>query len=380
MKRLSKIILLALTLLSVCNAVNAQSIPEIHAGDLKIKVGGALRFNYRYKDWDDHSKNQGGGLLFDMFRVETGIKWKKWEMFAQSRFYARSSGGYILKEGWMAYNFNENNQLRFGQTRVPFGLLPYQSNSYFFNINYFIGLEDDDDFGLTYQYKNDHWDIMTSFFKNSDLLNGESSKASYDRYSYDITGDNKETNTGAVRVEYKGGNEFKYKLGVSGLGGQLYNLEKKESAFRYAYAAHAQLNYKNWELKAQYTGYDYDHEANTTDGTIEMAAFGDAYKVAAAGQGVSACLAYTFKFNKPWLTSIQIYNDFSYLHKTHEGFNDSFENDLGAGITAGPVFMWFDIASGKNHPWLGPNWNGGFAEGDDTGWHTRVNLNVGYYF
>ena len=35
-----------------------------------------------------------------------------------------------------------------GLTTVPFGILPYTGNNYFFNLNYYAGLEDDADMGI----------------------------------------------------------------------------------------------------------------------------------------------------------------------------------------------------------------------------------------
>lgn len=57
-----------------------------------------------------------------------------------------------LKHGWLGYRFNDYNQLQVGLTTVPFGIQPYTSNSYFFNINYYVGLEDDADMGIKYIY------------------------------------------------------------------------------------------------------------------------------------------------------------------------------------------------------------------------------------
>ena len=45
-----------------------------------------------------------------------------------------------------------------------------------------------------------------------------------------------------------------------------------------------------------------------------------------------------------------------------------------------PVIIYIDYAMGKNHGWLGPDWDG-FGVGDaSNSWHARFNVNVGYYF
>lgn len=347
---------------------------------LKVKFGGAFRFNWRYQDWNDANKKQGSAILYDMARINMGVTYGKIQAAAEYRFYAQSCGGGILKNGWIGYNFNEKNQVRFGLTTVPFGILPYQSNSYFFNINYYIGLEDDDDTGITYQYSGKHWQVNAGFFKNSDLLDGEGSPTSAKRYSVDIAGRTKEVNTGALRLAYKGGDDFKYEIGASGWVGQAYNIDSQKSDVRYALAGHAVLGWKNWNLKTQFTHYDYSCEESKETGYVTMASFDAPYHVADKGQTYSACLAYTLPINKGVFDAVTFYNDYSYLHKQNSGFNDSKQNDLGCSLAAGPVFIYLDWIYAKNQAWIGPEWNDSFAAGTDNKWHSRVNLNVGIYF
>ncbi|HBY87029.1 MAG TPA: hypothetical protein DEO86_14285, partial [Colwellia sp.] len=36
----------------------------------KIKIGGAVRFQYSYEDYDDDNKDRGGDFDFDVFRLD----------------------------------------------------------------------------------------------------------------------------------------------------------------------------------------------------------------------------------------------------------------------------------------------------------------------
>ena len=49
-------------------------------------------------------------------------------------------------------------------------------------------------------------------------------------------------------------------------------------------------------------------------------------------------------------------------------------------LDGGPVCIYVDYALGKNHGWLGPDFNGFGAGGESDSWHARFNVNVGYYF
>lgn len=363
---------LAVLLLFSILPVFSQDKPE-------LKLGGALRMQYKYQDWNADNRNQYGSLAYDVFRLNVDGKYKRLSLHAEYRLYAKSSGGGMLKSGWVGYDFSEHHNLKLGLTTVPFGLLPYQSNSFFFNVNYYIGLEDDDDFGIDYQYTDKHWTLNAAFFKNSDLYNGDGSEMSCDRYSYDVVGDNKETNTLALRAVNKGGTDLKYEAGCSVMVGQLYNLTSKKMGNRWAGAIHARLDYQRWQLKTQYTHYEMSPDVKAS--TVSMGAFAAPYEVAAEGDTYSLCLSYTLPIEKGIVNSLVFYNDFSMLDKTDKSFNDTYENVVGCSLTMGPVVTIVDCAWGKNHAWLGPNYDTAFGAGDNKkGWNTRFNINVGYYF
>jgi hypothetical protein len=41
-------------------------------------------------------------------------------------------------------------------------------------------------------------------------------------------------------------------------------------------------------------------------------------------------------------------------------------NVTGVLVSAGSVYTYFDIAAGKDQPWLGPNWTNGLGAGRQT--------------
>jgi len=47
----------------------------------------------------------------------------------------------------------------------------------------------------------------------------------------------------------------------------------------------------------------------------------------------------------------------------------------------GDMYVYFDIASGLNHPWLTDQFGTGLGQGsNDPRLNTRFNINIGYYF
>lgn len=357
-------------------SLNAQEAP-------KLKIGGALRFNYNYSDWKPGNRKRFGDFGFDVFRLNVDAAYRKILLSAEYRFYPSSSGGGMLKQGWLGYKFNDEHQLQVGLTGVPFGIQPYTSNSYFFNVNYYVGLEDDADMGLKYLFQKGNWNIALAFFKNSDLMDfGDNSELSPDRYGYDVGGRNKEVNQGNIQVLYHCGKEWKHQFGLSALMGGLYNLNTQKMGNRAAYAIHYVLDYKRWNLKAQYSSYCINAKENATedDDKVVMVAYGSSYQVTSEADIYTVSLAYKFPINKLFLDEIRLYNDFSLLDKRIEGFNDSYQNVTGCSLAMGNVFAYLDYAVGKNHAWFGRAWDDAFAEGVANKWNARFNVNIGYYF
>ncbi|HJD91998.1 hypothetical protein [Bacteroides coprosuis] len=360
----------------------AQEKPE-------FKLGGALRFNYNYSDWKEDSKKKGGDFGFDVFRLNLTGGYKKILFDAEYRFYANSSGGHMLKHGWFGYEFNENHQIQVGLTQVPFGVLPVTSNNFFFNLNYYLGLEDDYDMGVKYLFNKNAWNLALAFFKNSDILDfGDKQSLSPNRYSYDVGGRDKEVNQGNIQINYTCGNRFKQEFGLSGMLGGIYNMDTEKMGLRKAFAVHYSASYKNWDVKAQYTTYAMspkkgnDKNGNPIDRDfVTMGAYGANYNVARKADTYLATIAYTIPVNKGILDNIRIYNDFSMMHKRIDGYKDSYQNVSGILLTTGPVFTYIDYALGKNHSWFSNAWDDSFAQGDPSNkWNARFNINMGYYF
>lgn len=361
-----------------------------------VDIGGALRFNYNYSSWKDAQKKRGGDFGYDVFRLNAKAAYKGLKLNAEYRFYSEDFGGAMLKQGWIAYDFNNNNELQFGLTQVPFGITKYNSNSWFFSLNYYVGLEDDHDMGLKFTHLGEKWDYSLAFFKNAEELRfGNLSDVSDSRYSYDvssidITGDgnlnirNKEVNQLNGNLSYKIENQkAKHRLGVSAQYGGLFNLDTEEMGNRYALAAYYELKAGKLGIKVQVTNYKYNPENldSEPDNVIAMTAYGAPYLVAAEASLYTLGLSYTIPLEWGPVSNVVIYNDFGYMDKAESNFENSIMNVVGAMFTAGNIYTYFDLAAGKNQPWLGSEWTNALSSGTpDADWEMRFNINVGYYF
>ncbi len=376
--------LLGIALLLFPSLVFSQDTPE-------VKVGGALRFNYNLSSWKEAQKDRGGDLGYDVFRLNVKAKYKGIKLNTEYRLYSSDFGGGMLKQGWFGYDFNAQSNLQVGLTQVPFGITTYNSFSWFFSINYYVGLEDDHDMGIKYSYTGDKWNYAIAFFKNAEELRfGNTSDVSPNRYAYDVSssGDNtfrnKEVNQFSAQLIRKFvGDDSGHHIGLSALYGGLYNLDTENMGSRYALAAHYEWKAKRFHLKAQVAHYNFNpkNPDSQSNKLVAMAAYGAPYFVASKATNYTLGLAYSIPVEWKVITGLQFYNDFGVMDKREKEFTDTYMNTFGLLVTAGSVYTYIDWAQGKNQPWLGNEWSQGLGSGHvDAPWESRFNINIGFYF
>lgn len=363
----------------------AQDKPE-------LQVGGALRFNYNLSSWKEGQKKRGGDFGYDVFRVNAKAKYKGVKLNAEYRLYSEGFGGGMLKQGWIGYDFTPENNLQIGLTQVPFGITQYNSHNWFFSINYYVGLEDDHDMGVKYTHSDENWEYALAFFKNAEELNfGSNSDVSNSRYSYDVSSSsdglyrNKEVNQFNIKVirKFSNSSSANHKIGGSAQYGGIYNLDTENTGNHYALAAHYELTAGKFDLKAQISKYKYNTEnpADQPNNVIAMTAYGAPYLVAAEATTYTLGAAYSVPVEWGPISNLQFYNDFGFMDKAENSFEDSFMNVTGVLVSAGNVYTYIDAAQGKDQPWLGPVWGDALSSGTvDADWEMRFNINIGYYF
>ncbi len=363
-----------------------EETKAVHAKQPKLDIGGALRFNYALSDFDDDSEARGGDLEFDIFRIDVDGEYENVIISAQYRWWSYMDA---IHHGWLGYDFTDQLRIQAGVTRVPFGLLPFASHNYWFGVPYYIGFEDDYDMGIKAVYDSSPWNLQLAFFKNGEW--GDPSKL--ERYSYDVVKDssnfpgqdNEETNQINARLAYtfEHNSLGSVEAGMSGEYGQLYNSTTDNSGDRWAAAVHLNGFYGPFNVMLEAARYEFNPEnpEGVADDQILMGAFAEAAPVAAEGTFYVANVSYDVPVAWGPISLLTFYNDYSILVKDEDDFNDSQINTLGCLVTAGPVYTYIDFISGKNAQFLGGGTEPfGAADDSDDEWHSRFNINVGYYF
>jgi hypothetical protein len=361
-----------------------MSFPILAQDKPEFKIGGALRFNYNLSSWKQAQKKRGGDFGYDMFRINAKAAYKGIFLNAEYRLYSKDFGGGFLKQGWIGYNFNKLDQVHLGLTQVPFGIQQYNSHNWFFTLTYYVGLEDDHDMGIKYMHTGEKIEYQLAFFKNAEELRfGNNTETSPNRYSYDITGRNKEVNQFNGKFIYKFGKESASKLGVSLEYGGLFNLDTEEMGNHAAFAAHYEISKGKWNVKAQFiiASHNPKNAEGESNDVVTMAAYGASYEVAANFNMYSLGISRNFPVAWGPVSNLQVYNDFAFMQKKAFGFTDSFMNVTGVLVSAGNLYTYVDYAAGYNHSWLGGNFVDDFSKGNpEAKWEARFNINIGYYF
>lgn len=409
--------------LIILNA-NAQ-LPKDSTG---VKVGGAVRTNtmftiYEGETFDLPLENRNG-IFWDTWRLDISAISRGVMLTFEYRFYP-GFNSHFLKKGFITYDFDAHSRLELGVNQVPFGMLPYLGNSWWFQLPYYVGLEDDYDSGIKYRYQKNNWTFHAAYYLMAEprgVSEPEFGSFMSARYSYDIIPEdgyngNKERNQFNLRAQY----DFENALaGISFQTGEVFNSVTDNSVWGYATAAHAQFNLKKqMAIRLQATHYNYGNvptdQGNPSD-VMLLGAYGfGTYQAASEASIFSIGLSKTIDVDWGPIESIQFYEDYSYMLKQGDiaiagntyPFEATHHNVLGFLVTAGNIYSYFDIASGVNQPWLGNTFGGsalgagrgrasGLPLGEDTdpdspgvqpnlinrknNLNTRFNINFGYYF
>ncbi|WP_199610836.1 porin family protein [Flocculibacter collagenilyticus] len=364
-----------------------------------IKIHGAVRFQYVYEDYNPDNENRTGDFDFDIFRLNFDGEIGDVILSAEYRWYQYQEA---VKHAYFGYNFDEYWQAQVGVIAVPFGNLPYNSHSYFFNSTFYVGLEDEHDSGIKVRYRSDTWDLDAAFLKSDEqggidgFVSDRTARYSYDTVGIRLAGEGiydepvlaiGESNSWALRGAHtwSWSTDETLELGLSAQGGNLYSgsiepanamaqFANQNLGNRLALAAHGVYDHGPWNVQVQLADYDYDLKVDHQG--VVMAAYSFYDTIPSEARIYTANVAYTLPVSAGPLTSLTFYNDHSVITDKRDLNNDTWMNVLGVAVAAGNGFYtYFDFVRAKNQPFIG----GSIA--DDNGEvNNRFNINFGYYF
>jgi hypothetical protein len=380
--------------------------PQSDGKEEGFKIGGAVRYNMLSTHYEDGGGKFNPQMTWDTWRLNVDGSMSGIDLSFEYRFYP-TSDTHFLHHGYLGYAFSDNVYMKLGGSQVPFGMPGFASHSWFFQVPYYVGLEDDYDMGISFDIKPaPALDLSLAYFRQAEPA-GPGADPLAGRYSYDIIPGNGAfvNSEGKVVANVPANltelNQFNARLvwhfadnwqvGLSAQAGENYNATLDKSKLSTAFAGHIEGDFGGFNLKAEVIRYDYralGDEGQDLD-VVPMGAYAYGY---AGGEGYTggvaskaniyvAGLAYTIPVNWGPITSIQPYIDYSMVDKDVDIFHDTHFLIPGMLITAGPVYTYIDYAMGKNQPWLTDSFGKGLGSGiEDPKWNSRFNVNMGYYF
>jgi hypothetical protein len=404
-----------------------------------FNIGGAMRFNILSTRYESPATELNTAFSFDTWLINVKGSKAGIDLDFEYRFYP-TSGTHFIHHGYLGYQLNEKLYSKLGVFQKPFGIGKFASHSWWFQGPFYVGLEDDYDIGVGFEYQiNDKLLAELAYFRQSepegpsfggDVTFGNSGPG---RYSFDITTGNiytlndeigstvynesiRELNTFNTRLRYKIKPEIE--IGVSAQIGGIYNDYLNEAEIASAFCGHLYATPGNFSFKGEYIYYNYSAKGVSIaeDGseniyaleTVQMGAYGFNNPVAAKSFMYSLSAAYTFEINKGPIETLQVYVDYTLFDKCNSDFENTYHLIPGFMIKAGNVYTYADFAFGKNEPNFTEDYGIGLGKGrtwsnnpddkekyyytdnaelvdspvplKDMPWNFRFNLNIGYYF
>lgn len=382
-------------------------VAAAEVADTPWTLGGAVRFNYEHKSWQDEYPRGFFGL--DTARLDLQYDDGTLIGSAQYRYnrFPKGQGGYwqhFLQHGWVGTRFADQSTLHVGLDKNMFGLAPFTSNNFYESIAFYAGFEDKFDLGLTYASKPGPVTWQVGFYPRDggSYGGGKNTAGASNRYSYNIVPDDDVQGYGtgqrdherntligrvAVHLDSAGRNE----VGLSALTGTIRNATRSEGrdTRRNAVAVHYRGGSGPWNVALEALRYNYktSHDSSQTYGGLDpnsfvmLGGFGYPYPVASKGDIVIANVSYDLPGKLGPFSGFKLYNDYSVLRKRVAGYKNSVQNVSGLSFSAGKWLFYADFMWGKHHPYLSPD-GGGLAStsSQHEGFTRRINLQAGYYF
>ena len=141
----------------------ASASPLLHAKDDPLewksedgansfKVGGVLRFNHRYEQWDESTNRGAGKLDFDIFRLD--LKGNYGDFYFNASPIIQDQEMTSIEKAYVGYKIDEKQSIEAGLVYKPFAIYPYPQNGWTYHIPFFLGYGNNIAPGVNWNFDN----------------------------------------------------------------------------------------------------------------------------------------------------------------------------------------------------------------------------------
>ncbi len=366
--------------------------PSTDTGQLKLS--GAIRTRYIHKDYmveaNEGSKNDDWQLA----DIKTVLVYENPDWIASLDLrcyqYHRLCDALFLKDAWAGYKISNQQRISVGFQSVDFGFGRLWGNSYYETLLNTVGLEDIQNLGMKYQFKDDQYNFILGFYptdggnykgtsKDSSRYSGNFVEADDLTQGTDINEKNMWITRFSRKFELNATENFSTEIGGSYWYSELQNHRTDQHGNRRTWSIFSTTNYQAWQWLFLFGEQNIKNGDDLLPNTSTIGAFDYPYQVANKGQYMANEINYTFAKPFHQLENIKPYVSYSRFYKDESGYQDSDRLIAGLYFNYKKVGIQGEYILSRNDPMTGSGADG-LAQGDSNQWNKLFYLSIGYYF
>ncbi|MFW1910602.1 hypothetical protein [Acinetobacter ursingii] len=366
--------------------------PSTDTGQLKLS--GAIRTRYIHKDYVVEANEGSKNYDWQLADIKTVLVYENPDWIASLDLrcyqYHRLCDALFLKDAWAGYKISNQQRISVGFQSVDFGFGRLWGNSYYETLLNTVGLEDIQNLGMKYQFKDDQYNFILGFYptdggnykgtsKDSSRYSGNFVEADDLTQGTDINEKNMWITRFSRKFELNATENFSTEIGGSYWYSELQNHRTDQHGNRRTLNIFSTINYQAWQWLFLFGEQNIKNGDDLLPNTSTIGAFDYPYQVANKGQYMANEINYTFAKPFHQLENIKPYVSYSRFYKDESGYQDSDRLIAGLYFNYKKVGIQGEYILSRNDPMTGSGADG-LAQGDSNQWNKLFYLSIGYYF
>lgn len=389
--------------LSFCSGVRAGLLlsvmaasPVAYAAPVTdhVTLGGAVRLRF---DHDPDRDIEKAGL--DVVMLNGGYDDGRWMAGAQYRWYGSTypyqytgfGGVRFLEYGWVGLHLDDAQQIKIGLHKVPFGLQPLFSSTFYETLGNVIGLEDVNQVGASWQRSAGDWNLQAGLYARPAWAghgtgNGSTYSITVTPADPGVVGGTRNVERGMAAVRLARtlhGAEGTGEVGVSLLHSTLHNRDTGRDGERRAAAVHYRYQHGAWETRALLARQLMTPRNPDGSQHVTFGAYDGTFNVASRGTLGMLDLSYSVPGDwlGGWVGGVRPYVNYSRFDKSEAGAKTSQRAFIGVSASVKKLYVALEWLHGRNDPYIGgSSYTQSLADGGIDHWKSQLYMNIGYYF